>query len=141
MFVFSFPPTQRHFRERPANFRIHTQVPFTMAQTDRKALVALYNTTAWLNNRNWGTSAALSQWYGVEEVNTQGRVVKLALNFNNLQGILLQYPSCMSLTFPKNSLTDSGPFIKLQVYNMPQHCLFRTFPRSAHGLRLSAPCM
>ncbi|CAN0535768.1 unnamed protein product, partial [Ectocarpus sp. 8 AP-2014] len=39
-----------------------------MAQTDRKALVALYNATGgakWRDNRNWNTSAALSQWYGV----------------------------------------------------------------------------
>ncbi|CAM9560167.1 unnamed protein product [Ectocarpus sp. 13 AM-2016] len=61
-----------------------------MAQTDREALVALYNATGvaeWRNNRNWNTSAALSQWYGVE-VNSQGRVVKLILGFNDLQGIL-----------------------------------------------------
>ncbi|CBJ27111.1 Hypothetical leucine rich repeat protein [Ectocarpus siliculosus] len=61
---------------------------YKMAQTDRKALVALYNATGgvkWKNNQNWNTSAALSQWYRVE-VNSQGRVVKLSLWNNNLQG-------------------------------------------------------
>ncbi|CAB1114032.1 unnamed protein product [Ectocarpus sp. CCAP 1310/34] len=59
---------------------------YTMAQTDRKALVALYNATGrakWEYTRNWNTSAALSQWHGVE-VNCQGRVVKLSLGGNNL---------------------------------------------------------
>ncbi|CAN0451443.1 unnamed protein product, partial [Pylaiella littoralis] len=61
-----------------------------MAETDRAALVALYNATGgakWYNNRNWCTNATLSQWYGVD-VDTQGRVVKLALNSNNLQGAI-----------------------------------------------------
>lgn len=88
----------------------YTQAPFyTMAQTDRKALVALYNATGgakWRNKRNWNTSAALSQWYGVE-VNSQGRVVELSLGRNNLQGIILRFFLAISLTFPKNSLTDS----------------------------------
>ncbi|CAB1108811.1 unnamed protein product [Ectocarpus sp. CCAP 1310/34] len=44
-----------------------TQPPYldyTMVQTDRKALVALYNATGgakWEHTRNWNTSAALSQ--------------------------------------------------------------------------------
>ncbi|CAB1109882.1 unnamed protein product [Ectocarpus sp. CCAP 1310/34] len=61
---------------------------YTMAQPDRKALVALYNATGgakWRNKRNWNTRAALSQWYGVE-VDSQGRVVTLHLGGNNLQG-------------------------------------------------------
>ncbi|CBN79919.1 Hypothetical leucine rich repeat protein [Ectocarpus siliculosus] len=70
-----------------ANFRI-PRPPYTMAQTDREALVALYTAIGgakWRNNRNWNTSAALSQWHGVE-VNSQGRVVNLFLWDNNLQG-------------------------------------------------------
>lgn len=60
-----------------------------MAQTDRKALVALYNGTdgaKWAENRNWNTGADLSRWHGVE-INDQERVVQLQLNNNNLQGI------------------------------------------------------
>ncbi|CAN0274257.1 unnamed protein product, partial [Ectocarpus sp. 4 AP-2014] len=66
----------------------HTQAHFSvMSQTDRKALVALYNATGgaeWNENRNWNTSAALLQWDGVE-INSQGRVVKLILESNNLR--------------------------------------------------------
>lgn len=59
-----------------------------MAQTDRDALLALYNATDganWENSTNWNTDAVLSDWYGVE-VNDQGRVVSLSLYVNNLQG-------------------------------------------------------
>ncbi|CAM9828491.1 unnamed protein product [Hapterophycus canaliculatus] len=60
-----------------------------MTQTDREALVALYNATggpSWNRNRNWKTDADLSQWHGIE-TDDQGRVVRLTLNSNNLQGI------------------------------------------------------
>lgn len=63
-----------------------------MAQTDRKALVALYNATGgaeWKQSQGWSSNAALSQWYGVE-VNTEGRVVSLSLGRNNLRGIPLR---------------------------------------------------
>lgn len=65
-----------------------------MAQTDREALVALYNATGgakWNTNYSWNTDADLSQWYGVE-VNDQDRVVALSLSSNNLQGILARSP-------------------------------------------------
>eukprot|EP00752_Nemacystus_decipiens_P016125 g14419.t2 len=59
-----------------------------MAQTDREALVVLFNATDglnWKENANWDTHADLSKWYGVQ-ANDQGRVVVLALFSNNLQG-------------------------------------------------------
>lgn len=65
-----------------------------MAQTDRKALVALYNATRgaqWKENHNWNTDADLSQWHGVE-VNDQDRVVALSLANNGLEGILARSP-------------------------------------------------
>ncbi|CAN0290830.1 unnamed protein product [Scytosiphon promiscuus] len=61
-----------------------------MAQTDRKALLVLFRSTngpGWWVKRGWDTRADLSTWDGVE-VNDQGRVVKLSLDSNNLQGIL-----------------------------------------------------
>ena len=92
-----------------------------MASTDRAALVALYNAISgafWTIRTNWSTYAPLGQWYGVK-VNYQGRVVELELAINNLQGIYFVRRACCRLptcsTFPRNSLTDSGPFIKLQV--------------------------
>ena len=58
-----------------------------MAQTDRDALLALYNATDgpnWKNKTNWNTDADLSEWHGVD-VN-EGRVAKLRLIGNNLRG-------------------------------------------------------
>lgn len=55
---------------------------------DRDALVALFRATggaSWKRKQNWDTDAELSAWFGVE-VNNQGRVVKLNLEWNNLQG-------------------------------------------------------
>ncbi|CAM9288692.1 unnamed protein product [Ectocarpus sp. 8 AP-2014] len=57
-----------------------------MAQTDRDVLVALYDATDgdhWRRKKNWKTGAALSEWYGVK-VNSEGRVVELSLQANNL---------------------------------------------------------
>ncbi|CAN0484845.1 unnamed protein product, partial [Ectocarpus sp. 8 AP-2014] len=56
--------------------------------TDRDALVTLFRSTrgaSWRNRENWDTDAALSTWFGVE-VNVEGRVVRLDLPYNNLQG-------------------------------------------------------
>ncbi|CAN0281346.1 unnamed protein product [Ectocarpus sp. 13 AM-2016] len=61
-----------------------------MAQTDREALVALYNSTDgpnWIQKTNWGSGAPLKDWYGVQ-ANDQGRVVKLSLGSNKLRGIV-----------------------------------------------------
>lgn len=74
-----------------------------MAQMDRNVLVTLYEATcgaAWTINAHWNSSAPLSDWYGVR-LNTQGRVEKLLLNDNNLQGIFANTPRAISLTFQK----------------------------------------
>lgn len=58
-----------------------------MVSTDRDVLVALFNATGgahWKKNTNWYTGAPLSDWHGVEVF--QGRVVKLQLSRNNLEG-------------------------------------------------------
>ena len=56
------------------------------------ALMALYksmNGAGWRWNRNWGTSAPFSKWFGIE-CDSNGNVVKINLNNsyegNNLQG-------------------------------------------------------
>ncbi|CAN0201479.1 unnamed protein product, partial [Ectocarpus fasciculatus] len=59
-----------------------------MASTDREALIALFRSTGgvrWRRRDNWDTDAVLATWYGVE-VNDQGRVARLYLEANNLQG-------------------------------------------------------
>eukprot|EP00752_Nemacystus_decipiens_P011696 g10379.t2 len=61
-----------------------------MAQTDREALVALYNATdgpSWIGRTNWGSGTPLSDWHGVK-ANDQGRVVELSLGANNLRGTI-----------------------------------------------------
>ena len=58
------------------------------AETDREALVALYNATNgenWFESDNWLSDAPLGEWYGVN-TNDDGRVIALDLNFNGLSG-------------------------------------------------------
>ena len=58
------------------------------AETDREALVALYNATNgenWRNNDNWLSDAPIGEWYGVN-TNDDGRFIALVLDANNLSG-------------------------------------------------------
>ena len=58
--------------------------------TDKAALVALYNATDganWTPNTNWTTAEPLSSWHGVT-TNSDGRVTRLELNDNGLDGTL-----------------------------------------------------
>ena len=60
----------------------------TSPETDREALVALYNSTDgpnWNFNDNWLIDAPLGQWHGVTTDNN-GRVIELRLNENQLSG-------------------------------------------------------
>ena len=53
----------------------------TSAETDREALVALYNATdgpGWDDDENWLTDAPLDDWRGVE-IDDNGRVTELDL--------------------------------------------------------------
>ena len=57
-------------------------------ETDRSALIALYNATDganWNDNHNWLSDKPLNQWHGVT-TDTQGRVVELDLGDNDLSG-------------------------------------------------------
>ena len=58
------------------------------AETDREALVALYNATGgenWENSANWLSDAPLGKWRGVT-TNDDGRVTKLLFIGNNMGG-------------------------------------------------------
>ena len=58
--------------------------------TDKAALVALYNATDganWTPNTNWTSTETLSAWHGVT-TNSDGRVTRLELNDNGLDGTL-----------------------------------------------------
>ena len=59
-------------------------------ETDRAALVALYNSTngtSWTYRTNWNTTAELSTWFGVS-TDADGLVRYLELNYNQLSGPL-----------------------------------------------------
>ena len=67
-----------------------TPSPVYSAETDRAALVSLYNATSgpiWKNNANWTSDAPLNSWYGVS-TDSSGRVTVLILEGNGLTGIL-----------------------------------------------------
>ena len=60
----------------------------TDANTDRDALVALYEATDgdnWVNSDNWLTDAPLDSWYGVAKFDDRG-VIGLTLTENGLRG-------------------------------------------------------
>ena len=59
-----------------------------MNAKNRPALNALYNETGgdtWFRSTSWCTGAPISEWHGVS-VDDRGRVVKLDLSHNNLEG-------------------------------------------------------
>ena len=58
------------------------------AETDREALVALYEATDganWRSNDNWLSDRPIGEWHGVT-TDRSGRVTKLSLDFNQLSG-------------------------------------------------------
>ena len=82
---------------------------------DRAALVALYEATDgpnWTNKENWLSTAPLGEWYGVT-TDSNGRVTRLSLNENNLQGTipaeLGQLTNLTVLYLHDNQLTGTIP--------------------------------
>ena len=64
--------------------------PSAVSSTDKNALIALYDSTDgddWRRNGNWKSDRPLNEWYGVT-TNRAGRVTRLRLPQNNLQGTL-----------------------------------------------------
>ena len=77
------------------------------AQSDREALIALYNSTGgsgWTNNDDWDSAQGLSTWFGVA-VNGNGRVTELDLSGNNLRGTV---PAQLATLTELTSLDLSG---------------------------------
>ena len=84
------------------------------AQTDREALIALYNSaggSGWTASVGWDTTQALGMWHGVTV--TGGRVVGLALAGNNLSGTVPASLSTLtkltSLDLSYNGLSGAIP--------------------------------
>ena len=85
------------------------------AETDREALVAIYNATDgenWNRSDNWLSDAPLDEWEGVT-TDDEGRVAKLEVNGNDLTGEIpaelgnLTNLTHLSLSF--NQLTGAIP--------------------------------
>ena len=65
-------------------------VAFGARNSDRDALVALYNATSgagWTKSDNWLTDAPIGDWYGIT-TDASGRVTSLWLQENNLRGTI-----------------------------------------------------
>lgn len=65
-----------------------SSVSLSTSDSDRAALIALYNATNgsnWTNNTNWLSESPLGEWYGIT-LDQDGRVSQLVLERNNLQG-------------------------------------------------------
>ena len=87
----------------------------TGPDSDRAALIALYNATGganWTNRTNWLSNSPISDWRGVT-TNDDGRVTAISLKENGLKG---QLPAALgdlseltNLTLTKNEL--SGPIL------------------------------
>ena len=116
------------------------------AQTDRDALIALYNSTDgenWNNNTNWNTEEDISTWFGVTVAD--GRVTWLRLRRNNLTGSIPDEVGNLSamerLDLRENSLTGPIPSTVQQLSNLIVLFLrvnSLSGPRSRAGSRGSA---
>ena len=81
-------PTETGDSDSPGATPSLTAGPTTSPETDRDALIALYNATGgpnWTNNTNWLSDAPLDQWRGVRIART-GRVTLVWLEANGLSG-------------------------------------------------------
>ncbi len=87
----------------------------TSAETDREALIALYNATDganWTNNENWLSGNPLGEWYGVT-TDSLGSVISLDLYQNGLSGEipsgLGRLTNLFDLTLGGNQLSGGIP--------------------------------
>ncbi len=86
----------------------------TTPETDRAALVALYNSTDgpyWDYSDNWLSNAPLGEWYGVI-TDAEGRVIQLFLHKNELSG---QIPPELGNLANLTGLNLSGNHLSRQI--------------------------
>ena len=99
-------------RQAVLNFEVLVPVPVT---ADHSALEALYQALGgpdWINNDNWLSGRSLDTWHGVE-VDGDGRVAVLDLEFNGLEGVLPpelgDLSGLWSLNLSRNALSGGIP--------------------------------
>jgi len=76
-----------HRADQNAFSRITFSIDQTIPNTERSALINLYNATngpSWTTNTNWNTNVPESQWHGITVDN--GHVTNIDLFNNNLEG-------------------------------------------------------
>ena len=122
-------------------------------ETDREALVTLYNATDgenWNRSRNWLSDAPLGEWYGVF-TDDDGRVTVLWLHVNALSGEIPAELGSLSqlerLLLADNELSgeipaELGSLSNLEVLNLTSNALSGGIPAelgSLSNLRVSGP--
>ena len=117
-----------------------TPQPIHTPETDRAALVALYDATGgtnWTNSSNWTSDSHLSQWHGVS-TDAAGRVTTLILEGNGLRGSLPQelgnLTQLQQLGLGFNGLTGTlppelGNLSNLHTVTLSDNRLSGTIPR------------
>jgi hypothetical protein len=116
------------------------RAPPPVVHSHRELLIRFYkenNGDRWTERRNWCSSAALEDWYGVFVEPRTERVAKIQLSGNNIVGTLPSYWSGIS-TLTKLDLSDNklkGPcppswsaLSKLEVLYMRDNRLSGTLP-------------
>ena len=106
-----------------------TPGPDPGTESDRVALVALYNTTDgpnWANNSGWLSDTPIGQWYGVT-TNESGHVLYIDLRENSLSG---QIPG---------DIGELGSLQRLYLSNTDGLCDPRCEPSSPTANRLPGP--
>ena len=109
-------------------------------ETDREALVALYEATDgdnWFNNENWLTDAPLGEWYGIT-TDRDGRVWEIQLDSNGLDGEIPAeigaLDSLVDLNLDINVLRgpippELGDLVNLEKMNLVGNGLIGDLPR------------
>ncbi len=108
-------PTETGGSDSPAAATSPTAESATSPESDREALVALYNATGgpnWTKNANWLSDAPLDQWHGVRIART-GRVTLVWLEANGLSG---EIPP------------EAGNLSKLEILNLANNNLSGELP-------------
>ena len=89
---------------------------FLACNEERSDLMKLYEAMggkSWTESTNWGTSAPLSEWYGIAVDSVTGRVVGIHMRDNNLSGTvppeLRFFPQLQTLRLDYNQLEGEVP--------------------------------